>query len=404
MPTFKIRAINKEGKKYKGMREARDKFSLYAEMREEGIVLVSAHEILSRKNFLNVLSSIFNGVPEQQKIIFAKNLGSMISAGLPVAKSLSVIGKQIKNKYFKNVISNLEASIRKGKTLSESCKEYSEIFSPLFISMSKAGEESGTLSDSLRIIGDQMESMYKLKKKIKGAMIYPGIILTVMVIIGILMLVFVVPSITAVFKDLKVELPFSTRILIGSSDLIKNHFIIFIEMVIAAYFFVFFSLRTRIGKKIADFVLLHLPTVGLMIKETNSARMTRTLSSLLSSGVPYSEAILITSEVIQNNYYKKMLQEARVKVEKGENVSSVFLNNEKLCPIFVGEMMGVGEETGEMPKMLLEVAIYYENSIDQKTKDMSAIIEPVLMVCIGLFVGFFAFSMIKPIYSVMNTI
>ncbi len=373
-------------------------------MKQEGSTLVSADEILPKKDFFKRIASEFRGVPEQQKIIFSKNLGNMIAAGLPIAKSLSVIQKQIKNKYFKTVIADIEENIRKGKTLSESAKEYHDVFTPLFVAMSKAGEESGTLSDSLKIIGEQMESVYKLKKKIKGAMIYPIIIIIVMLIIGVLMLIFVVPSISAVFKDLHTELPLSTRILINASDFIKNHYILFAEAVIALYFLFYFTLKTQFGKRVSDFILINMPTIGQLIKETNSARLTRTLSSLLSAGVPYSDAILITSEVIQNNYYRKLLDEARVKVEKGENISSVFLGNEKISPIFVGEMMGVGEETGEMPKMLLEVAFYYENSVDQKTKDMSAIIEPVLMVLIGVFVGFFAFSMIKPIYSVMDTL
>ncbi len=404
MPTFKIRAINTAGEKFKTVRDSADKFSLYAEMKQEGNTLVSADEQFSRRKFFQKIAGEFNHVPEQQKIIFTKNLGNMIAAGLPIAKSLSVIQKQIKNKYFKSVIANIEADIKKGKTISESTKEYKDVFSPLFVAMSKAGEESGTLSDSLKIIGEQMESIYKLKKKIKGAMIYPVIIIIVMIIIGILMLIFVVPSISAVFKDLHTELPLSTRILIFLSDFVKDHYLIFVETIIAIYFAIYFFLRTPFGKRFTDFVLIHMPTIGGLVKETNSARIARTLSSLLSSGVPYSEAILITAEVIQNNYYRKLLDEARIKVEKGENISTVFLANEKISPIFVGEMMGVGEETGEMPKMLLEVALYYENSVDQKTKDMSAIIEPVLMVFIGVFVGFFAFSMIKPIYSVMDTL
>jgi type IV pilus assembly protein PilC len=147
-----------------------------------------------------------------------------------------------------------------------------------------------------------------------------------------------------------------------------------------------------------------MPVIGNLVRETNSARITRTISSLLSSGVPFAEAILITGEVVQNSYFKDILNDARIKVEKGEPISKVFLKNTKLCPVFVGEMMSVGEETGRLPSMLMEVADFYENSVDQKTKDMSTIIEPFLMVIIGLAVGFFALAMVKPIYSIMDSI
>jgi type IV pilus assembly protein PilC len=149
---------------------------------------------------------------------------------------------------------------------------------------------------------------------------------------------------------------------------------------------------------------LKLPVVGELVKETNSARITRTISSLLASGVPYMEAIYITRDVVQNVYYKDLLATAGITVEKGGAISGVFMDNTKLCPIFVAEMMVVGEETGKLPEMLMEVANYYEESVDQKTKDISTIIEPILMIIIGIAVGFFAFAIIKPIYSMMDSI
>ena len=404
MAKLKFKAIRSNGEKYKGIRESADKFSLYAELKMEGDTLISAIEIDDKKSWSEDIFSLFNKVPEHQKIIFAKNLGAMIEAGLPLVKSLSVLEKQIKNKYFKKIIIALESEIRKGKTLSEASKSYPHIFSNLFISMVKAGEESGTLSGSLKIIGNEMDETYKLKKKIRGAMIYPAIILSLMIIIGVLMLIYVVPGIVATYKDLHVELPLITQILISSSAFLQNNILSSIFYIIVLYIiFYLFSLSKK-GKRFFDFILLKTPVISGLVRETNAARIARTISSLLSSGVPFSETILITSEVIQNSYFKDLLNEARVKIEKGETISSVFLNNAKLCPVFVGEMMSVGEETGKLPSMLMEVANFYENSVDQKTKDMSTIVEPFLMIIIGVAVGFFALAMIKPIYSVMDTI
>jgi type IV pilus assembly protein PilC len=404
MPKFKISAINKDGEKYEGSRDSNDKFSLYEDLKSEGETLISAVKIEEESKMSKVLSVPFSIVPEHQKIIFVKNLGSMISAGLPLARCLSILEKKIKNTKFKNVILSMETDIRKGKTLSDSAKNYPRIFSNLFVSMVRAGEESGKLAESLTIVGNQLESSYKLKKKVKGAMIYPSVILAVMITIGVLMLVYVVPGITATFKDLNVKLPAMTNILIASSDFLKNNFLLSIIIVIAMGIGYYLFSISKFGKRVIDNITLSLPVVGNLSREVNSARICRTISSLLSSGVPFSEAIKITSDVVQNSYFKNLLNEAKIQVEKGEPISGVFLKKEKLSPVFVGEMMNVGEETGRLPAMLLEVAIFYENSVDQKTKDMSTIIEPVLMVIIGVAVGFFALSMITPIYSLMDTI
>lgn len=404
MAKFNFIAIKKTGEKYKAIRESNDKFSLYAELKFEGDTLVSATEINHKNYWFKRIALPFGGVPEHQKIIFAKNLGSMIEAGLPLAKSLAILEKQIKNKRFKSIIVSLGDEIRKGRTLSEASKIYTDVFSNLFVAMVKAGEESGKLSDSLKIVGNQMDGMYKLKKKIKGAMIYPSVILSIMLIIGVLMLVLVVPSITATFRDLNVELPALTKILIGTSDFLKNNIFLALFIVLSVVILLYVFSLSKIGKRFFDFLFLKIPVVGNLVRETNSARITRTISSLLSSGVPFAEAILITGEVVQNSYFKNILNDARIKVEKGEPISKVFLENTKLCPVFVGEMMSVGEETGRLPSMLMEVADFYEASVDQKTKDMSTIIEPFLMVIIGLAVGFFALAMVKPIYSIMDSI
>jgi len=399
---FKFKAINKNGEKYDGIKESNDKFVLYEELKVEGETLISAYEITKPK--FEIIIPFFGSVPERQKIIFAKNLGSMIKAGLSLAKALNILEKQITNGRLKTIIGSLEVGIRKGKSLSLVCSEYPDTFSRLFVSMVKAGEESGKLSESLQIVANQMDGSYKLKKKIKGAMIYPGIILSVMVIIGVLMMVLVVPSITATFKDLKIELPLFTKILINTSDFLKDNILLTILcLLLVSVFFYVFS-HSKIGRRFFDFIVLKLPVIGELVKETNSARITRTISSLLSSGVPYADAISITKDVIQNGYFKDLLTIAMGTVEKGGAISSVFIENTKLCPVFVAEMMVVGEETGKLPEMLMEVADFYEESVDQKTKNMSTIIEPVLMVIIGLAVGFFALAVIKPIYSLTDSI
>jgi type IV pilus assembly protein PilC len=249
-----------------------------------------------------------------------------------------------------------------------------------------------------------MEQSYLLKKKIRGAMMYPGIILSVMLVIGVLMMIYVVPTLTGTFKELKVALPASTQFILNISNFIINHTILGLVIVIAVIVGFITLLKTKPGKRGFDWTILKLPVIGSITKETNSARTARTLSSLLSAGVSVVEALGITAEVTQNSYYHDVLKHAEEAIQKGITISSVFAENEKLYPTFVAEMTSVGEETGQLAPMLLELATYYEAVLEQRTKDMSTILEPFLMVVIGAAVGFFAISMISPMYSLVNTI
>ena len=270
--------------------------------------------------------------------------------------------------------------------------------------MAKAGEESGSLATSLKTVAFQMEAVYMLTKKVKGALIYPAIVLSVMLVIGVLMMIYVVPTLTATFTELHSQLPASTQVIITISNFLRSDTLASVGILILAAALVYFSVRTKIGKRLGDLVFLRLPIIGIIVKETNTARTARTLSSLLSSGVPVVEALSITGDVLQNSYYKEVLRKAQGSIEKGTSISSVFVEREDLYPPFLGEMVAVGEETGKLSEMLANVGTFYENEVDQKTKDMSTVVEPFLMVFIGSAVGFFAVAMITPMYTVLNNV
>jgi len=218
------------------------------------------------------------------------------------------------------------------------------------------------------------------------------------------MMIYVMPSITATFEGIDAELPGTTMALIAVSTFMSNNITLtFVSLFSFVGGFIYFF-KTAIGKKIASWIIPKLPVIGTMAKETNAARTARTLSSLLTAGVDVIRALEITQQVVQNYYYKEIIAEAAVRVEKGTALSEIFIEREDLYPILVGEMILVGEETGGIAKMLSELAIFYENEVEQKTKDLSTIIEPVLMVFIGVVVGFFALAVIAPIYSIGDSI
>ncbi len=403
---YSYKATNEANETVEGIKESVDKITLFKDLQKEGLMMITASE--KKDNWFSLANESFasftSRIKAQEKIIFAKNLGAMIEAGLPMARALEVLQRQTKNKKFKKIIASLGDGIKKGKTLSESMSQYPKIFSQLFISMTHSGEESGDISHSLKNVGEQLEKTLSLQKKIRGAMMYPAVILVVMSGIAVLMMVYVVPTLVATFNDLHVDLPWSTKLIIFVSDMFIHHGIILLGVVIVLFAIVSSIAKSSWGKRAIDTMWLKIPVVGTLVREINSARTTRTLSSLLSSGVDMVVAMEITEQVIQNSYFKEVIVKAKKVIQNGEAISGVFLENQKLYPSFVGEMMNVGEETGKLASMLMEIAIYYENEVDQRTKDMSTIVEPLLMVLIGAGVGFFAISMLSPTYSVMTNI
>jgi type IV pilus assembly protein PilC len=403
---FSYTAKRKDGSVYTETFEGANKSELFSSIHTKGDVLIS-HEEMSQgavSDFFIKIKESFGHIKVMDKITFARSLGNMLEAGLALTRAIAVMEKQTKNKKLKHVFTTLNTEISAGKTFHEALAGFGEVFPPIFVSMVKAGEESGNLSESLKTIAMQMEKTYQLQKKIKGAMVYPSVIVTVMVIIGVILMVTVVPKLTETFKDVNAELPNSTKFVIFMSDALKNHIVLFILSVVGIVLFLLRFFKSTIGKRLLDATVTRIPVIGTIVIESNSAKTARTLSSLVGSGVDLLQSVRITQEVLGNNRYKKVLQETEEAVEKGKPLASVFQMHENLYPPFVSEMISVGEETGKLSSMLQGVAVFYENEVEQKTKDLSTIVEPILMVFVGAAVGFFAVAMITPMYSVMNNI
>jgi type IV pilus assembly protein PilC len=400
---FEFKAITASGEIKTGTKFAADEFALRKNLKSEGLSLIHA-EPLNKNHPKFLISKILKigRISMHEKIIFIRNLGTMTGAGLSLSRSLMIIERQTSNQKFKKVVYEINESVKKGSSLSDALKKYKEIFSTLVISMVQSGEESGNLVDSLAVVSDQMEKQYALNKKIQGAMVYPGVILSAMIVIGIFMLLYIVPTLTKTFTELSIELPASTQFIINLSDFIKNNAIISLIIVLISGVLIYLFGKSSAGKRFMDTLLLHIPTISEMVKEINSARTARTLASLLSAGVPFIRAIQIVKDVVQNSYYKEVLTKAEKNVQIGLPISKIFAENIHLYPIFVAEMISVGEETGELSGMLLKVASFYESEVEQKTKNLSTIVEPFLMIIVGAIVGFFAISMISPMYSLVD--
>ncbi len=406
MPKFTYTGEDSEGNRITETVTADDRYSVYDIARAGGHKIVNIEEVGSGglKGLVDMekINYALGRVSNDELIMVTRNLGSMLTAGLTVTRALSVIERQSTNHKLKGIIKSIIEKINSGGQFYEALKDFPKVFSDLYVAMIKAGEESGNLAESLKTLAVQMEKSNKLSKKIKGAMIYPSIVIVVMIIITILMMIYVMPQITGIFANMDGELPKTTQFLISTSDFFVDHTLVALGSIIGFVVGVVYFFRTKIGKTFSSWSVTKLPVIGTMAKETNSARTARTLSSLLNSGVDVLQAISITGEVVQNVYYKEILAESEKRVQKGSPLSEIFIERSDLYPILVGEMILVGEETGQISEMLGELAVFYENEIERKTKDLSTIIEPLLMVVIGVAVGFFALALIAPIYSISD--
>ncbi|MFA5942351.1 MAG: type II secretion system F family protein [Candidatus Paceibacterota bacterium] len=386
--------------------EAPSRFEVYDLVRNEGGFVASIEEQSGR--VLDVFSrfniSIGTGVKRIEIIRTAKNLSAMLSAGLSISRALSVIERQSSNKHLKAIAAGLSESVKKGSSFHEALALYPRVFPELFAAMARAGEESGSLAESLSVVALQMERSEELVRKIKGAMIYPIIVITAVVIVGILMLIYVVPTLTSTFTALGVEVPLATRVIVALSNFMVSHVSLAVGTLIALVAGAVVFVRSRSGSRLVTATALHLPVIGELVRETYTARASRTLSSLLSAGVPVLGALSITREVVHTEPFATVVAEAEVHVKKGEPLSLAFSEHTRLYPILMSDMLNVGEETGKVAEMLKQVAEFYEEDVAQKTKDLSTIIEPILMILIGIFVGIFAVAMIAPIYQLSSAI
>lgn len=403
---YRVTLKHADGREEKRTMEAASRFAIYSEVETEGATVVQVQEGGARFGSLNRLSAIQigSGVKMEERITFTKNLSAMLTAGLSLSRALSVIERQSTNKSLKRIVSDISEKVKTGQAFHETLALHRNVFSDLFIAMTKAGEESGTLADALKVVARQMDRSHSLNKKIKGAMIYPSIILVAVVLIGILMLIYVVPTLSNTFRELGVELPAATKAVIGASDFMAAHPFLVLSLfaIVVVGFFMF--TKTRVGSSMVVAASLHIPVIGELVKETYSARAARALASLLSAGVEMLSALKIAAEVVGEKKFSSVITEAETRVRKGEPLSATFNDYPKLYPVFISDMIAVGEETGKVADMLGQVAEYYESDVEDRTKDLSTIIEPVLMLFIGGVVGVFALSMISPIYSLSDKI
>ncbi len=349
------------------------------------------------------VTKYLTGVPAVQKMLFIHNLHIMVKAGLSIVDALRILAEQVSNKKLKMVIAEIKVQVEKGQQLSEVLANYPRIFPHLYVSMIAAGETAGKMEDALLQVNKQMKDSQELTSRVRGALIYPCVILFAMGAIGVEMVVFVLPKILVMFNDFHAALPLPTRILIGVVNGVQHYGIfILIALVLLVTGAVWLERKPKI-KRLVHEMNLHLPIAGPIIKKINVARFTMTLSSLLQSTIPIIDAVRITSDVVSNVRYREALETVSENLKRGQTLSEILSTFPKYFPPMVTQMIMVGEQSGQVDQMLSELAEYFANEVDSTMKNFSTIIEPVIILLLGLCVAGIAVSVIMPIYSLAES-
>ena len=415
MPVFQYQALNSSGQDVKDVIEAASQEEAYAKLRSRGFYPQSIKEkavkrSVKKKATAEAVSGTsrkmpisFGGVPRKQLVNFTRQLSTLQDAGLPILRSLQILEQQQKPGLLKAIVGGVCDEVEGGGSLSESMGKYPKAFDKLYVNMIAAGEAGGVLDLILNRLADFMEKAAKLKKKVVGAMIYPAVVIMIAVGVVSMIMIVVIPKFTQIFKDFKTEIPGITKFLMAMADWFGPGY--GWAYLIATPFVLGGTMRllkmSEGGRYFVDACLLKIPILGGILSKTAIARFTRTLGTLVSAGVPILDALNITKETCGNEVFSRALVKVHDSIREGESMADP-LRATKVCDAIVVNMVDVGEETGDLDKMLIKVADNYDNDVDVLVGSLISILEPVMVVVLGVIVGFIVIALFAPMVSLLN--
>ncbi len=344
------------------------------------------------------LSFIFNRVNTKDLVVFFRQLAVMIDANMPIVKALRILVRQTHNPTLKMVIAGLADEVEGGNSLSSGMDAFPEVFTPFFVNIIKSGETSGRLSQVMNYLADQKEKDYDLESNLKGAMIYPAFIISALIVVGFIVMTFVIPKMTSMIVESGAKMPFITQVLISVSSFFAHFWWLIIAMALIAVFAISISLRTEKGSKLFDLMKIRMPIFGNMFKYIYIVRICRSLNTLLKGGVPISRGLEVVRDVVDNKVYFEVLSNTIKEVSEGNSIAEGFAISEDI-PVMVYQMIGVGEEIGKLEEILEKITDFYSREINNNVKNLSSMIEPLIMVVLGITVGLFVAAIILPMWQ-----
>lgn len=399
---FNFKAKNISGEMKEGVVEAADKDAAVAVLQKNKLFPIFIREE-NTENLKKVFLKYFDRVTEKEKVIFFRQLSVLIEAKVPIITALVAINDQSLSRYFKEIIGEVIKDIEDGATLADALFRHPDTFSPLIVNIIRAGESSGNLVKSVSYIADNIERNYTLSSKVKSAMAYPAVVMVVFLVIGFLVMTVIVPRLVTMIKDLNAEVPWYTKILISGGEFMGAYWWAVLILIVGIFGGFAYYLSTEEGKKEWDYIKLKIPVVGPIFRYLYISRFAENLSVLLSGGIPIIKALGIVSSVVGNRAYEKILLKTAEEVKLGGNMSDE-LKRYELVPSMVAHMIKIGEESGQVDSVLNHINRFYSQEVDVMTKSLSTLIEPILMIIIGIGVGFLTVGVLMPIYNIASQI
>jgi type IV pilus assembly protein PilC len=395
MEEYTYTVVDKKGATKRGIVQSTSPKQAAAALHERGFTIVSIEPKKKGLGTIRIFGGIGIGVLSQ----FTRQLATMITSGLPLADSLAVLQKQTENQRMQEVTASISEEIEGGNSFSSALGKHEDVFSPAYINMIKAGEASGTLDKVLLKLANTLERQREFQGKVKGALVYPAIIVVAMLLVAAIILIFVVPKLTEVYTDMNIALPLPTRILITVSDFMVKFWWLMIILSVVGVMALRRYKKTQEGALVIDKLLLKIPVIGKLNRDSSLAEFTRTLGSLVAAGVPIIESLKISGDTAGNAIHRLAVSNVVNMVEKGATLSKALAKEETFPPI-VPQMSSVGEETGKMDEVLGKVAHYFEVEVEQQVKNLTTALEPIIMIILGIMVALLMVSIILPIYSI----
>ena len=401
---FKYTALNpKTDKRIKAIIEAEDEQEITRLLEEKGLVLIELKNIEQKKqSSLDFVVSFLNKIKTKDIVIFSRQFSVMLKASVPVVKALGILIKQTQNPKLQLILVEVAGNVDGGMKLSQAFSKHPKAFSDFFVAMIKSGETTGRLDEVLEYLADQQEKDYDLMSKIKGAMIYPIFIVCMLFVVGIVMMIVVVPKLTSILQETGGELPLSTKILIGVSSFLSAYWYILIILLILIFISFKYFKQTPVGKKSFDHFVIKMPVFGKLFQKIYLVRFSRSLSTLSSGGLPLVDALNITSEIVGNNVYQEIIHKTVKEVKEGNQMVSVLIESKEI-PSMVSYMIGVGEQTGKLELVLEKLSDFYSREIDNMVTNLVSLIEPLIMVVLGVAVGLMVAAIILPMYNLASS-
>lgn len=399
MKRYNYKAKDRSGKLVKGEVEATGESGAAKLVRSKNLLVLSIKQ--AYESPFSIIRKLKDRITPSDVATFTRQFATMVGAGLPITESLLILRSQSKGSMGK-IVSQVLADVEGGESMSKAFTKHPQVFSPTYIALVKSGEVGGVLDTVLIRLADSLEKQQEFKGKVKGALIYPMIIIIGMVIVAFIMMIFVIPRLTSLYDEFNAELPLPTRILIGMSDAVIKFWPITLLVVFGAIYSFQAYRKTKEGRLKTDELLFKLPIIGNLQREVILTELTSTLSLMAGAGVSILEGLNITSEVVGNSVIGNALKDVSKQVEKGFPVSFAFAKHPDAFPFILSQMVAVGEETGKMEEVLAKVSHVFEVESDQKVKTLTTAVEPIVMVILGLGVGFLVIAIILPIYNLTS--